>query len=148
MLGIGSAGIGSAGIGSAGLAGGGGGGGGGGFTLTVGVSGSTQAGYNMGSFGTLVPDTLEGITIDRLVAIDTGSSVTSRTDLAMVGDVQVGSATVFDVTIEGAPANPYTLTWNGSTRYTASGAVHQALETYLDGQEGNDLAVTITDVTP
>jgi len=104
------------GIGGAGLEGGGGGGGGGGtpYVMTPGDSG---LGRGFTGTGTLDTQVFGTGTIGQWIAVLSADTV----DCWFSPSVQVDGATVLEATWEGAPNNPYTLTWNGS-RYQQTSA--------------------------
>ena len=114
------------------------------FTLTTGVSGSNNAGFSLGSYGSMSPGTFEGETIAQLYATTTG---TDRIELdfgeSAPGNTQITDVDVIELTVEGAPEDAYFLPWDGSrTSYTTTDNA-TGLENYLDPLDGSDLAVTL-----
>ncbi len=119
-----------------------GGGGGGGIVLTVGEGLQGEVGFGvspprLSNFGAVVPNTYEGETIIELFVDFTSNGL----QLRFAASGQPGGAPQLNVSIEGDVNAPVTLTY--ALGYYSQGAGNIALRTYLLGQSGNDLSVTI-----
>ena len=116
-----------------------------GWILNTVTSGQGAGFDTLYGFGSVEPTTFMGLTLYSVTA--TTLSV-DNISVGFVADAQVPGVTQITMTIAGAPANPYILTWDGGFfRYRlTTGAA--ALNAYLDGQTGQALALTLTDSTP
>ena len=113
--------------------------------LTVGNFNLESYGYVQASFGNLVPNEVDGTVIEELYAFVFDGQIILNTQ----GNVALFNSAYIELTIEGAPANPYTLASIAApTPFGRYNTIHTDLSDYLVTQDGNVVAYTIVAGSP